>query len=324
MKPAPSKSLLLVCGSFNQTTMMHKIGVALEDEYRLKFTPFYCTGMLEWVRRTGLLNNSIVAGRMYAQALKYLNDHGLPLDIGAKNVDDYDAVVICTDLILPDNIRKKPIILVQEGMTDPENFAYYLVKYLKFPRWIASTSTTGLSDAYTKFCVASEGYRELFVKKGVKPEKLVVTGIPNFDDVAQYLANDFPHKGYVLAATSDMRETFKRDDRPAFLKHCKEIAAGRPLFFKLHPNERYDRAKAEIDKYCPGAQVFQDGNTNHMIANCEVLITQYSTVSYVGLGLGKKVHSYFDVDELKRLQPIQNGGTSARKIAEVIRSEVSA
>ena len=32
----------------------------------------------------------------------------------------------------------------------------------------------------TKFCVASEGYRDLFISKGVKPEKIYVTGIPNF------------------------------------------------------------------------------------------------------------------------------------------------
>ncbi|MDB5091460.1 MAG: hypothetical protein JWR09_5454, partial [Mucilaginibacter sp.] len=36
--------------------------------------------------------------------------------------------------------------------------------------------------------------------------------------------------------------------------------------------------------------------------------------------LGKKVHSYFDVDELKRLAPIQNGGTSAKNIAGVCRN----
>jgi hypothetical protein len=56
-----------------------------------------------------------------------------------------------------------------------------------------------------------------------------------------------------------------------------------------------------------------------MIANCCELITQYSTVVYVGLALGKKVHSYFDLDELKRLAPIQNGGTSAANIAKICR-----
>jgi hypothetical protein len=39
----------------------------------------------------------------------------------------------------------------------------------------------------------------------------------------------------------------------------------------------------------------------------------------VGLALGKKVHSYFDVEELKRLAPIQNGGVSAANIAKICR-----
>ena len=56
-----------------------------------------------------------------------------------------------------------------------------------------------------------------------------------------------------------------------------------------------------------------------MVANCQELITQWSTLVYVGIVLGKKVHSYFDVEELKRLIPQQNGGTSANKIAEICR-----
>ncbi len=59
-----------------------------------------------------------------------------------------------------------------------------------------------------------------------------------------------------------------------------------------------------------------------MIANCSELITQYSTVVYTGIALGKKVHSYFDVEELKRLAPIQNGGTSAKNIAQVCSSYI--
>jgi hypothetical protein len=52
-----------------------------------------------------------------------------------------------------------------------------------------------------------------------------------------------------------------------------------------------------------------------MIANCDILITQYSSVAYIGLALGKEVHSYFNIEELKRLMPIQNGGRSAENIA---------
>ena len=65
-------------------------------------------------------------------------------------------------------------------MTDPEGFMYHMVKWFKLPRYVASTSTNGLSHQYQYFCVASAGYRDFFIRKGVRPEKLVVTGIPNF------------------------------------------------------------------------------------------------------------------------------------------------
>ena len=96
------------------------------------------------------------------------------------------------------------------------------------------------------------------------------------------------------------------------------------MLFKLHPNEKVDRAEAEIRKYAPaGTLIYHSGNTNHMIANCSELITQYSTVVYTGIALGKKVYSYFDVEELKRLAPIQNGGASAKNIAQICSSYIN-
>jgi hypothetical protein len=208
-------------------------------------------------------------------------------------------------------------VLVQEGMTDPEDVGFHLARVLRLPRWLGSTASMGLSLAYDKFCVASPGYRDFFASKGVPPERLVVTGIPNFDNCSAFLDNPFPHRHYVLVATSDTRETFKRDDRRRFLARVRQIAAGRPVIFKLHPNENARRSTREIRRALPDAQVFADGNTNHMIANCDVLITQYSSVVYVGLALGKECHSYFDMAQLTRLMPLQNGGTSGPRIAQV-------
>jgi hypothetical protein len=56
-----------------------------------------------------------------------------------------------------------------------------------------------------------------------------------------------------------------------------------------------------------------------MVANCDVLLTQYSSIVYVGIALGKEVYSYFDVNQLKRLVPIQNDGKSAESIANLSR-----
>jgi hypothetical protein len=207
------------------------------------------------------------------------------------------------------------MVLVQEGMTDPDNLGTILARHLKFPRWIASTSTNGLSLAYRKFCVASEGYRRFFYDRGVPWNRMEVTGIPNFDDCASFTVNDFPHRGHLLVATSDTRETFKFDHRQSFIARARVLAAGRPIIFKLHPNEDWERSTREIQRWAPEALVFTEGNTNHMVANCDVLVTQYSTVVFIGLALGKECHSYFDLDQLRRLLPLQNRGTSARFIA---------
>ena len=56
-----------------------------------------------------------------------------------------------------------------------------------------------------------------------------------------------------------------------------------------------------------------------MIANASVVITQQSTSTFVAIALGKEVYTNLEIDELKRLLPIQNGGMSAQKIAEISR-----
>ncbi len=54
-----------------------------------------------------------------------------------------------------------------------------------------------------------------------------------------------------------------------------------------------------------------------MIANCDVLITRFSSTIFPALALGKEVYCNIDIEEYKKIIPIQNGGTSAKVIAEV-------
>ena len=242
--------------------------------------------------RPGCSNTQFLGGKHYQATQDYLKKERLPVDQNGKQ-KDYDLVVTCTDLIVQSNIRDKRLVLVQEGITEKEDLSFWLVKYLNLPRYLANTAATGLSDAYDMFCVASPGYRELFIQKGVKPEKIMVTGIPNFDNAQEAFHNDFPYRNYVLVATSSIRETGRFDDRIGFLKKVKQIAAGRKVIFKLHPNENTQRAVKEIQSCIPEAMILQEGNTSHMIANCAVLITQVSSVVYTGIALGKEVHFLF-------------------------------
>jgi hypothetical protein len=310
-----SENILFICGSLNQTKMMHKIAMNM-GEYRSYYTPYYTDGLENRIARAGWLDFTVLGGRHRRETMDYLTRHNLPVDDRGQG-RGYDLIVTGSDLIIQRNIRDKRLVLVQEGITEPEGLLFHLVKWLKLPRYLANTSTNGLSDAYDLFCVASHGYRDLFIRKGVRSEKIAVTGIPNFDNLEANCKNDFPHRDHVLAATTPYRETFRFDNRPAFIRRCVEIADGRQLIFKLHPTENPRRAKREIEKYAPGSLVFEYGNVDHMIANASVVITQQSTCTFVALALGKETHTYLNQDELRRLMPIQNGGTSAAKIANL-------
>jgi len=87
----------------------------------------------------------------------------------------------------------------------------------------------------------------------------------------------------------------------------------------LHPTENARRAKREIRRFAPDALVYSSGSVEHMIANASVVITQQSTCTFVAVALGKELYTNLDVDGLKRLMPIQNGGVSAQRIAGLCR-----
>jgi hypothetical protein len=314
------KKIVFICGSMNQTTQMHQIAGWLK-EYDQYFSPFFSDGILGAASEAGLLEFTIMGRKRSERTLEYLRSHDMKLDIGGQE-QVYDLVLTCTDLIVPKHIRSRKIVLVQEGMTEPETVLYHLARNFQWvPRWIAGTSTTGLSDSYEKFCVASEGYRDLFIRKGVNPEKIVVTSIPNFDNCEQYLQNDFPYQDYVLVCTSDNRETFIYENRAKNIRKYLEMADGGQLIFKLHPNENAERARREIEQYAPESIVFSEGRTEEMIANCRMLIAQFSSTIFVGSALNKIVHCGLPPEVLKSLTPLQNK-SAAKKIADVCRQVI--
>lgn len=310
-------NILFIGGSLNQTTMLHQIAREL-GEHNCFFTPYYADGLEDLAARTGLLNFTVLGGRHLRDTREYLASQCLPVDLRGES-QVYDLVVTSSDLIVQKNIRGKRLVLVQEGITEPETWVYPVVKRLKLPRYLANTAAAGLSDAYDIFCVASEGYARHFIRKGVRPEKIAVTGIPNFDNLQACRDNHFPYHGHVLAATTPLRETFRSDDREAFIKRCLKIAGSRLLIFKLHPAENADRATREIHQHAPGALVLTSGNVNHMIANASTVITQQSTCTFVAVALGKEVFTNLDLEELRQLMPIQNKGESSQRIASLCR-----
>jgi hypothetical protein len=320
---SPRPQVLFICGNHNHTTMMHAVARELPECDRY-FTPYYCDddSPLELLRRFGLLEFVALGHDFRMKCLLYLAQHGLAIDLAAQR-GRYDLVVTCSDLIIPQNIAA-PIVAVQEGMIDPHQFWWRVMKLfprLKLPRWAAGTATTGLSHAYARYCVASEGYRADFIDRGCDPARITVTGLPNFDAFATHVRPGHWMGGRVLAATSDGRETFRRDNRRKFIEWAKRIAAGRPLVFKFHPNERMSRAVAEVQRWAPGAQYLTSGCGEELAANCAELVTEWSTLAYVGLALGKPTHSYRDLAKHARMVPLQHGCGGAN-IATVCREVI--
>jgi hypothetical protein len=309
--------ILFIGGSLNQTTMMHKIAREL-PEFDAYFTPYYASGILWLMTKLRLLEYTIMGGEFKRKTLEYIKSNNLKLDYEGRN-NEYDLVITCQDLIVPRNIRKYKIILVQEGMIDPIDWRYHLARFLGLPRWTAGTSLTGLSHQYEIFCVASEGFKDQFINKGVNPDKIKVTGIPNFDDFEKFKEYQFEHKNFVLVATSDARETFRYENRKKLILDAKRIANGKKLIFKLHPNENVEKRTAEIKKYAPEALLYHGISIDPLIANCDVLITRFSSTIFPAIALGKEVYCDIDINELKRLVPIQNDGHSAKNISGVAR-----
>lgn len=316
------KKILFITGSINQTSQMHQIASELGD-YDCYFSQLYSTNpMIKAAIKSGWLEGTVMGKKLRTIAENYLQEHNLRNDYAASVYNNqYSLVVLCTDMIVDKALRKHKTVWVQEGMTDPVTTLGKIVHRLRLPSYLGgNTAFNGCSNIADIYCAASEGYKKQFAENGTDAHKIFVTGIPNYDNIETARYNEFPHHGYVLVATSDIREAYNRDNREAFIAHCIKIAAGRPLIFKLHPNEIKERAIAEIKKFAPvDTLIYSDGNTSHMIANCEELITQYSTVVYTGIVLGKRVHSYFDLGELYQRVPLQNGGQSAANIAQIIR-----
>ncbi len=319
------EKILHIVGSLNQTRQLYKIASEMPD-YEHYFTQFFGEGPLfKWLAESGYSDWNIMGTRspFRMEQQSFLEKVGANYDYrGETYRDEYVLVFICTDLMVPTGFSKAKIVFVQEGMTDALTVRSKWVNKLGLPAWIAgNTSLNGCTNKCDLYCVASQGYADFFSKMGTDPAKIQITGIPNFDHAASFVNNEFPYKGYLLVCTSDIREIGGKEDRISFLKDCLNQAGDRQVIFRLHPNENLKRAELEIRHvFKKDVLILQSGNTDHMIANCDELITQYSSVVYIGMALGKKVHSYFPIEMLRERIPVQNGGNSARIISELVRA----
>ncbi len=311
-----SKKILFIIGTNNQTTILHSIARQLPDDYDCYFATLYGDGWLKFWSQMGWLEYTIISKWCRKKNEEYCEEHNLNYDFRGES-HNWDLVFMTTDMMIPDNISKAKKVLIQEGIVEPVDWRFHTAKLLGLPRVLADTAMLGLSNDYDYFCVFSNGYKKEFIKRGVNGDRIRVTSVPNFDNVEQYKNNDFPHKDFVLVPTSNHRETKRPHDRIGFLKKVVKMANGQQIIFKLHPREIVDRATKEIETHAPGSLVYATGNTEEMVANCSKLIATYSTVVLTAAALDKEIYCDYSNELLNELKPVQNGGTSAKTIANL-------
>lgn len=319
------KNILCIVGSLNQTTQLHQIARFLDKEYNIFYSQLYGDGLAyKFVAESGFFDNTVL-GKNSSFTLKskqYLKDNGLIYDYrGESKGIEYDMAILSTDLVVPRSFLVKKTVWVQEGMIDPLTSLARMVKKLKLPTFLpGNTSLNGTSNKADIYFAASKGYKKYFNSLGTQKEKILTTGVPNFDNIAEMKTLEFEYSDYVLVATSDIRELGGNEDRVHFIHECVKIADGRQLIFKLHPNENFKKSSREIKENVPAdTMIFNTGSIDPMIAHCHTLITQYSSTVYLGMILGKKIYSYFPIEELEANVPIQNDGRSAEIISKIIR-----
>lgn len=318
------KNILCLGGSRNQTSQLHQIACHLEKDYNIYYSQIFGEGFLyKAAAEIGFFDNTVLGrdSSFTKASQQYLKLHELNYDYrGRSKGIKYDLALLSTDMIVPKSFKKIKTVWIQEGMIDPITNFGKLVKKLGLPAYAtASTALNGTSNSADLYFAMSRGYKEYFTTYGTQSEKILVTGVPNFDNIHALLETSYNESGFVLVATSDIRELGGNDDRTFLINEAIKIANGRKIIFKPHPNENIERVISEIRSIIPHAHIITEPIIDILIAHCDVLITQYSSCVYQGLVLGKKVYSYFPIEELEFKKPIQNGGKSAVIISNIVR-----
>ncbi len=104
--------VFFVCGSLNQTSQLHAIARELPD-WDARFSPYYGDGAVKFFCGLGLAEFSIGGHKLRRQSVEYLRDHRLELDIDSRS-GGYDLHVTCSDVVIPKNLKGRPIVAVQE------------------------------------------------------------------------------------------------------------------------------------------------------------------------------------------------------------------
>jgi hypothetical protein len=168
------KKILFITGTMNQTTQMLQIAHEL-PEYDCWFSQIFADSPLInfVIKYTSLVNTTIISNHYKTQSEDFLREKGYQIDYSAA-LNQYDLVVYCSDLVIPDRLLRGKTLWVQEGMTDPYSLWSKVVRKLNLPPYLTgNTSLNGSSNVCDIYCAASEGYKDYFTMRGTEGVKFL-------------------------------------------------------------------------------------------------------------------------------------------------------
>jgi len=313
------KNILFIGSTVDQIKVMHTISDHLNPVHNCFFTPFYLDNVVSKLGLSRQLEN-IVFGKNYREDIfDYIQNNDLKLDeCGESN--HYDLVVTFSTLIIPKNIRNSRIVLLQDLMNEPRNFMAYFTKWFKFSSYLNKPSSINLFERYDVVCVASPGYRKRFIRNGADPDKIALTGIPEFTTFPDTLPDDVLQRGVVHLVTLPLWGSLEKEYRKDLQMNLNWIADGRPIYFKLLPTDQPIIATRKIKNTLLNVRVFT-GSRNHLKNIYERgLISKRTACLFTASVIGDKLHIFADAEVLRHLKPYQNSTASAEKIANVCKN----
>lgn len=174
------KRILFICGSLSQTIQMQEIAKQL-PHHDCRFTPYYGDEYESWLVQAAVADGTIDGQKARTLCLKYLNDQKLPVDMSGE-LEDYRLIVTSTDLTVQRSTPQVPVVLVQERFIVEHPSYFGLVNWQNvLRRWLSRTIRFNSDGRYDRLCVASEWYKEEYIRNGADPARIIVTGIPGVE-----------------------------------------------------------------------------------------------------------------------------------------------
>jgi len=185
------------------------------------------------------------------------------------------------------SVEKPKLLVVMNEITTLGNIAVHIAKQRGIKTFCIQHGAVGDASGFTpvsvdKIAVWGGSSRETLIKNGTPKEKIVVTGAPQFDDLA--LKNIPLNKNTIkkLGITPNKKLIFLTTQPVSDMKEittavCKAVKSipGTQLVMKLHPSEYSMGIYKKI--------------TKPLLNACDLLITHHSTTGMEAMILGRPV-----------------------------------